>query len=294
MKRAIKWGSLIFICGLIISGISYLGHKQPFDPMTPLEESQANHDVLTRKSFKKIDLTASSADVVIKQGQHYTVSYYGKKSHAVHAKVKNGTLKVTQTPVTHSKMFNFHIKNNVDDDRCVITIPKNTTISSLKSHVNNDLVINHVTAKKVALDSNSGDISVLNSEFDGGNVSTTSGDIAIRRSSLLNTKLSATSGDIELFRTSLTKGTASLSSGDFNANRLSITGHYTITNQSGDNTITKSAIDGAKLTNQSGKNKLKHQTSNGGSLKQNLDEPNVVYLRNASGDNTIKQDLIQT
>ena len=51
MKRAFKWGSIIIVCGLIISGIAYLGHKQPFDPMSPIEESTANRDVLTRKSF---------------------------------------------------------------------------------------------------------------------------------------------------------------------------------------------------------------------------------------------------
>ena len=107
MKRAFKWGSIIIVCGLIISGIAYLGHKQPFDPMTPIEESTANRDVLTRKSFNKIKVTASSADVIIKQGNHFTVSYYGNKNHAVHAQVKDGVLKITQTPVTHSKLAKF-------------------------------------------------------------------------------------------------------------------------------------------------------------------------------------------
>lgn len=288
MKRAIKWGSIIFVCGLIISGIAYLGHKQPFDPMTPIEESQANKDVITRKQFSKLDVTASSADVVIKQGQHYTVSYYGKKTHAVRARVKDGVLKVTQTSVTHSKFSNFHIGNNSDDERFIITVPKGSTISKIKGHVNNDLVINRVPIKKVTLDSNSGDISVLNSEFDSGKIATASGDISIRRSSLLNTKLMAQSGDIDLTQTSLTKGNATLSSGDFSGHRLTITGHYTVTNQSGDNTIIKSKIDGAKLTTTSGTNKLKRRVSDGGSLEQKLDSPNIVFLRSVSGDNTIK------
>lgn len=288
MKRAIKWGSIIFACGLIISGIAYLGHKQPFDPLTPIEESKANHDVLTRKSFNKIDVTASSADVVIKQGEHYTVSYYGKKTHAVHATIKNGTLKVTQTPITHSKLAPIQIINGSDEDRCVITIPEGKTLTNIKSHVNNDLILKQLSAKNVTLDSNSGDISILNGEFDRGTVTTTSGDVDIRQSSLLNTKLASTSGDITLAKVSLTKGSSTLTSGDFTGRRLTITGHYTVTNQSGDNLVTKSAIDGAKLTTTNGDNKLNRHHSDGGSLKQNLNEPNVIYLKNTSGDNTIK------
>lgn len=107
MKRAFKWGSIIIVCGLIISGIAYLGHKQPFDPMSPIEESTANRDVLTRKSFNKIKVTASSADVIIKQGNHFTVSYYGNKNHAVHAQVKDGVLKLRRHPLLIQNWLNF-------------------------------------------------------------------------------------------------------------------------------------------------------------------------------------------
>ncbi|MBB1085567.1 DUF4097 family beta strand repeat-containing protein [Limosilactobacillus fastidiosus] len=288
MKQAIKLGSILFVCGLIISGIAYLGHKQPFDPMTPIEESQANKEIITRKQFSKINATASSADVVIKQGQHYTVSYYGKKTHPVHARVKDGVLKITQMPVTYSKFNNFHIGNNSDNERFIITVPKGLTLSKIKGHVNNDLVINRVPVKEVTLNSNSGDINILNSAFNGGKIATASGNISIRRSSLFNTKLITQSGDIDLSQTSLIKGISTLSSGNFSGHRLTITGHYTVTNQSGDNTIIKSKIDGAKLTTTSGSNKLKRRVSDGGSLKQMLDSPNVIFLKSISGNNTIK------
>ena len=127
-KRAFKWGSIIIVCGLIISGIAYLGHKQPFDPMSPIEESTANRDVLTRKSFNKIKVTASSADVIIKQGNHFTVSYYGNKNHAVHAQVKDGVLKITQTPVTHSKLAKFQLLNSSDEERCIVTVPQKASL----------------------------------------------------------------------------------------------------------------------------------------------------------------------
>lgn len=288
MKRAIKWGNLILVIGLIISGIAYLGHKQPFDPMTPIEESTANRDVLSRKSFTQIDVTAASADVTIKQGQHYTVSYYGKRNHAVHARVKNGILKVTQTPVTNSKLANFHLVNTSDEDRCIITVPATAKLKLIKGHVNNDLILNRVSAKKVSLDSNSGDISVLNSEYDGGHITTSSGDIIIRRSSLLSTKLATISGDILVSKTALTKGRSTLTSGVFTGRQLTITGHYLVTNQSGDNVVTKSNLDGARISTKSGNNKLKRRTSEGGHLERNLDQPNIIYLKNTSGDNTIK------
>ncbi|MCR5524194.1 MAG: DUF4097 domain-containing protein [Lactobacillus sp.] len=288
MKRAFKWGSIIIVCGLIISGIAYLGHKQPFDPMTPIEESTANHDVLTRKSFNKIKVTASSADVIIKQGNHFTVSYYGNKSHAVHAQVKDGVLKISQAPVTHSKLAKFQLLNNTDEDRCIVTIPQKADLTNIEGHVNNELLLNRVLAKKINLESNSGNINVLNCEFDQGKIITTSGDISIRNSALINTKLASTSGDINLNKVSLTKGTSSLTSGDFNGRRLTVIGHYSVTNQSGDNSITKSTIDGAKLTTKNGDNKLKRKHRSGGSLEQHTTEPNVIYLKNVSGNNIIK------
>ena len=288
MKRAFKWGSIIIVCGLIISGIAYLGHKQPFDPMSPIEESTANRDVLTRKSFNKIKVTASSADVIIKQGNHFTVSYYGNKNHAVHAQVKDGVLKITQTPVTHSKLAKFQLLNSSDEERCIVTVPQKASLTKIEGHVNNELLLNRILAKKINLESNNGDINVLNSEFDQGKIITTSGDITIRNSSPIQTKLASTSGDINLNKVSLTKGCSLLTSGDFNGQRLTIIGHYSVTNQSGDNSITKSTIDGAKLTTKSGDNNLKRKHRSGGSLERNTTEPNFIYLKNVSGDNIIK------
>lgn len=256
--------------------------------MSPIEESTANRDVLTRKSFNKIKVTASSADVIIKQGNHFTVSYYGNKNHAVHAQVKDGVLKITQTPVTHSKLAKFQLLNSSDEERCIVTVPQKASLTKIEGHVNNELLLNRILAKKINLESNNGDINVLNSEFDQGKIITTSGDITIRNSSLIQTKLASTSGDINLNKVSLTKGCSLLTSGDFNGQRLTIIGHYSVTNQSGDNSITKSTIDGAKLTTKSGDNNLKRKHRSGGSLERNTTEPNFIYLKNVSGDNIIK------
>ena len=76
MKRAFKWGSIIIVCGLIISGIAYLGHKQPFDPMSPIEESTANRDVLTRKSFNKIKLSYLLKNLYLKQFFFIIILFY--------------------------------------------------------------------------------------------------------------------------------------------------------------------------------------------------------------------------
>lgn len=288
MKRVIKWGCIIVICGLIISGIAYLGHKQPFDPLTPIEESTANHNVLTRKPFRKINVTASSADVIIKQGDRFTVSYYGNKNHAVHARVTSGVLKITQTPITHSKLVKFQLLNSSSQERCIITVPKGATLTKITGHVNNELLLNRVFAKVVTLVSNSGNINVLHSEFDQGQINTTSGNIDVRNSALIGTRLASTSGDVTLKRVSLTKGSSTLASGNFSGSRLTITGHYAISNQSGDNSVTKSTIDGVKLITKNGTNQLKRKHNRGGSIEQGASEPNIIVLKTVSGDNTVK------
>lgn len=285
MKRVTKWGLEILICGLLLSGIAYLGHKQPFHPTTPLEESQANHNVITRKAFKKIRFNIPSTNIIIKQGRSYSVSYYGSRTTTPHVRVTDGNLELSQPTVKNRGLFSGRLSNN---DRCVITVPKDKTLTAIQGNFTANLVLSQIAVRKASLTTTNSNIAIKNSTIEGGKINNTSGNLAVRHSSLLNTKLSSASGNISLKRVSLTKGQATLSSGNFSAQHLTIIGHYTVSNKSGNNSVTKSSIDGAKLTTESGMNRLRSRSRTGGTLSRNDDVPNVLFLKNASGNNTLK------
>lgn len=287
MKKAIKWGAIILAAGLVIAGISYLGHRQPFNPLTPLEESSANQKVLTRKPFNKVKVTTSSADIVIKQGSTYSVSYYGENNQQGKVKVTNNQLTISQ-PTSKQNWFKEHLIFTPSIDRYVITVPKHTSLKSFNVNSKNSINVSGMRVKNANITNDTGNITINNCEFDQGQTITGSGNITVKNSTLLNNRLTSSSGDITLSNTSLTKGSATLASGDFIGKQLVIVGPYTVNNQSGDNTVTKSQVNGVSMTTQSGSNKLNRKSRDGGRLTWNSGQFNILYLKNASGDNTYK------
>lgn len=285
IKKGIIAGCWLIICGLFITGIGFLGHHHPFHPTTPVEESTANRHVLSRQSFKQLKITAASAKVTIKQGQHFTVSYYGPRHPAVKAKVKHDSMVISQTPVTKSKHSFFWTINN-QQDRIIITVPQSSHLNKLWIRTNNELNISQLTAKQ--LNVISGDTNINSSQLENGQFKTTSGDLNLLDTVLINMQLTSTSGDISLNKVSLTNGAAKLTSGDFSGKRLMLNGRYQVKNISGDNTITKTKYNGAQLTTKSGDNQLGYRHQNSGRLTKISDEPNQIILKNISGDNTIK------
>lgn len=271
----------------VIAGVSYLGHRQPFNPLTPLEESSANQKVLTRKSFNKVKINTSSADVVIKQGSTYSVSYYGRNNQHAKVKVKNKQLTISQ-PSTKQSWFREHFILTPSPDCYVVTVPSNASLKSFNVSSQNNINISEMSVKDAKVTTEAGEITINNCEFDQGQCTTGSGDISVKESTLLNNRLASKSGDISLNNTSLTKGSSTLSSGDFTGKQLVIVGRYTVNNQSGDNTVTKSQVNGVSMTTQSGTNKLKRKSKDGGQLTLNSSQFNILYLKNASGDNTYK------
>lgn len=285
IKKGLIWGCWIVIAGLFITGIGFLGHHHPFHPTTPVEESTANQHVLSRKQFNRLKVTAASAKVVIKQGTHFTVSYYGPRHPAVTAKVRHGQMVVNQTSVTKSKQSFFWTISN-HQDRIIITVPQSTHLKALRIRANQDLTISQLTADH--LDVVAGDTNVNSSQFDAGQIQTDSGDLNLLDTVLLSIKLQSTSGDITMKQISLTKGAAHLTSGDFTGKRLTLNGRYQVQNTSGDNTITKTKYNGARLTTKSGDNRLGYRHQEGGKLVKTSDAPNQIVLQNVSGDNTLK------
>lgn len=285
MKKVFSAGWIILLIGIVVTAVGYFGHHHPFNPINVAE--QLPHHTTTTKSFTSIKATVASADITIKEGDRYQVSYYGRRQQALKVKVKNQQLILTQTPVTRAKHHvNFILSD--DDERIIITVPKGHQLAATTVKANDDVILNLQSAN-AKITSNDGDILVVKSTLNGGRLTATDGDLTVNNSQLKNVQSTANDGDISLSRSTLTGGQARLNSGDFTGHRLTINNHYTVNNNSGDNTVTLAKQNiGAKLSNNSGDNDLPHQSATGGTISRQPTASNMIILNNNSGDNAVK------
>lgn len=288
MKKALKIGGILIVVGIVIAAVGFFSHRQPFNPFNEDEITHVNKQTLSKKAFSRVKITAASADVTIKESDHYGVYYYGKSYAAVKAKVRNGQLTVTQTHAIASKHVSINWWTN-GEDRVVITVPHKSQLADLTVSGNSDVALENVTLAKAHINTAGGDLTINRSQIDGGSLTTADGDIAADNSRLAATRLNSASGDIDLNRVTVNAGKASLSSGDFTARKLTVNGHYLLNNQSGDNDVQTSNHPGAILTSDSGDNELGHSSQDdGGTLDRNPDAANLIRITSQSGDNTFK------
>lgn len=285
MKKIFTAGWIILLIGIVVTAVGYFGHHQPFNPVNVAE--QLPHHTTTTKSFNSIKATVASADITIKEGTRYQVSYYGRRQQALKVKVKNHQLILTQTPVTRAK-HHFNLILN-DDERIVITVPKGHQLTTTTVKANDDISLRNLQSANAKVTSNDGDVLIIKSTLNNGKLSATDGDLTITNSQLNNVQTITNDGDITISRSTINKGQARLNSGDFTGHRLTINHHYTVNNNSGDNTVTLANKNiGAKLLNNSGDNELPQQSSTGGTLSQQVTAANLIVLNNNSGDNAVK------
>lgn len=285
MKKVFTTGWIILLIGIVVTAVGYFGHHHPFHPVNVTE--QLPHHTTTTKSFTSIKATVASADITIKQGDRYQVSYYGRRQQALKVKVKDQQLILTQTPVMRAKHHVNFIWN--DDERIVITVPKNHQLTTTTVKANDDIILRNLQSANAKVTSNDGDILIIKSTLNGGQLTATDGDLTVTNSQLKNIQATANDGDISLSRSTITGGQARLNSGDFTGHKLIINHYYTVNNNSGDNTVTLANKSiGAKLSNNSGDNALPHQSTTGGTISQQITASNMIILNNDSGDNAVK------
>lgn len=285
MKKALSIGGVLVIIGAIIAAVGFFSHRQPFHPVSEPEQVLTKKTTLTTKRFNRVKVTAASANVSLKQGDHFTAKYYGTRHPAIKATVKDGQLNITQTHITKAKQVHFFDT----DDRIVITVPRGTNLDDLTVSVNDDLRIENVNLANTDISTNGGDITVNNSKIKSGRLTNDDGDIDIANSKLSATRLNSESGDIDLSRVTVNGGKSHLSSGDFTANKLTVQGIYRVNNQAGDIDVKTSNHPGAILTNSNGDNELgRQENDDGGTLQRDTDNPNLIHLTNDSGDNSLR------
>lgn len=285
MKKALSIGGSLIVVGAIVALVGFFSHRHPFNPFNQETVTQTSRRTLTKKSFNRVKVTATTADVVIKEGTDYNVQYTGRRSANVKAQVSDDQLTVTQTPASRTKHFNFSWSSSTN--RIVITVPKGSQLTKLTVKNNADIDLQKVRLAQGQVKTTAGDLSVNNCRLNGGTLTTNSGDLEIDRTNLRAVRLKTDSGDIDLNRVKVNGGKADLASGDFTAHRLAVHGHYLVNNASGDNEVHAANRPGVILDSDSGDNDLgrRHQ-EDGGTLDHDTANADLIRLATQSGDNS--------
>ncbi len=286
MKKALSIGGILVIIGAIMVAVGFFSHPQPFHPFDEETFNHVNKQTLTKQHFNRVKVTAASADVKVRQGDHYGAYYYGKKHAVLKTTVKDGQLTVSQTTAVKTKHFSVSWSDD-SNDQIVITVPKDKQVRSLTIKGNDDVTLKDIRFARVHVNTHGGDVTVNNSKVNGGTIDSASGDIRSANSQFTATKLNSASGDTDLYKVTVNGGQANLSSGDFTARKLTVNGHYLVNNQGGDNEVHALNDPGVILTSDDGDVSLGHQErDDGGTLERNTGNPNLIRMITQDGDNS--------
>lgn len=251
MKRTFKIGWVILIIGLLALAVGYFngGNKTvTIDHYRPSITHSYTKKLSTSKKFNKVNLAVSSANVVIRDGKKYQITYSGTSGHQ------------TPTVTVHNNVATIHQSGNISH-----------TFNINSSYHNQDLIV----------------ITVPHNQVVAGRINLQNGDLNVKNMTLSNADINVASGDVDYQQVILNSGHTSLQSGDFTANNVTINGHYTVNNQSGDNDVTKANVDGYDLQTESGDNELNSKDSDDQNIEENTTAVNVLRLITQSGDNTV-------
>ena len=237
MKQVIKITAIISLCfiligiGLVGSGYmlggsmswSYLPSSNRF-----FTEKNATHKMIKKDldAFTSIDLASDAYDIVITQGDSYSLSYPEYKNIHTSYSVENDTLKL-ESKSEHTVNFSLS-GSSYSDYALVLTVPSKQALD------------------KITLNNSSGDIELSDLTFNQINITASYGDVTLADLSGNALKLKADCGNVNLSDTTLTSGNFTLNYGDFDIQSTTIS-MCELTNDSGDFTASKFISDNATL-----------------------------------------------
>lgn len=200
MKRMFKIGWLVLVVGLVALMVGYLNHGDrdvDFHNGRPQVQRQASWR-LTNRRFDKVNLDVTTANVRIKCGAAFRVSYHGLTKNKPLVVKKGQTLVIKQS--TSSGGFFFNV--NGFDDQLTITLPRDAQITGGTIKLGSgDLDVDGVDLTNLVLNGgqaelNSGDFTAHQLRVNGYyRVNNDSGDNEVHAAGIDGYRLQTTSGD---------------------------------------------------------------------------------------------------
>jgi autonomous glycyl radical cofactor GrcA len=192
MKKTLKIGLSLVVVGLIVGTVGFANGGAKVLLADHQVAVPSKKKVLTRQEFDQVNINVDNADVVIKSGDHYQVSFTGSKKLQPTVNTKNRQLTVSQS----GKLTKF---NNYREHQIVITVPNDKQLSGKINMKNGDLDISRAMLKDATVKSENGDIDFHNVKLNGGQTTLSNGDFEGHRLTLQsNYQVENNNGDNEV------------------------------------------------------------------------------------------------
>lgn len=177
MKKTLKIGLSLIIVGLIVGTVGFANGGANVLMADHQVAVPSKKKVLTRQEFDRLNINVDNADVVIKSGDHYQVSFTGSKKLQPTVNTKNRQLTISQS----GKITKF---NNCREHQIVITMPNDKQLSGKINMKNGDLDISRAMLKNATVKSDNGDVDFHNVTLNGGQTALANGDFEGHRLTL--------------------------------------------------------------------------------------------------------------
>ncbi|MBJ7541718.1 DUF4097 family beta strand repeat protein [Streptococcus sp. SL1232] len=234
--------------GLATGGLTKLNQK--YEVKSHIKQSKVTLD-----QFNKIDINASTFDVVVSKVDidKPFISYSDTKKLPVSYQVtSDGTLTVKQTGGwngNHRSSINlFSLADLVNLTKTgtvtnkhtiIISIPKNMDIHSIKTNLKTgDLQFSDVTADYANIELSAGVLDITNCNFNSGKLTIAVGEGNFQNCNLNKFSLTTSTGDIDFENGKIIDSNIDISLGDFSANGINLEGLNTLSSSTGDVDIT--------------------------------------------------------
>ena len=195
------------------------------------DDGKVTADTVDLDEFSNIDIDLRIMDVIIEQGDSYSISYEcSKKKFVPVIIVADDVLSVHQR---HDKLG-----WNTGNAKCVMTI----TVPEKKF-------------EEVKVSNDTGDISIINISGKTFTISADTGDVAMTGTDGQSLELYVDTGDLEIAECTFTKTQISEDTGDVKLNNSDF-GDTVITADTGDIKITESKLENAEISDNTGDIKL--------------------------------------
>lgn len=171
MKKLFKVSLGILLVGIVLMIIGFCGHGANsigFKEGRPVIVKSVQRTLSSNKRFNQLQLTTTTADVTIKTGKQFKVTYSGESQRLPQLSLKNGILTIKQR-----EQYGVFISND-SDDHLTITVPRGTKIGGQLT-TDGDLDITGVDLQNATVKVD-GDASYHHLTVNGGQTKLTSGD----------------------------------------------------------------------------------------------------------------------
>lgn len=256
------------------------------------KEDKIDYHDFDIKPFSSVSAKLTECSITIQTGSKFKASFFGKESMVPQVEQKNGCLIFKQK--THLVQF-----SQKDSQVLTLTLPQGSNLSSLDLQTNEgniELVdidseriwlktssgrvrVRRSQASEAILESSDGHVTVRNSKLGDGKLSTYNGEIKASGSTLLNMHVAVANGNVSLTDDQISGGDSSLKCGNLTIDHVEFGSDYFVKNIEGTNTVWSANIKKARL-----------HTVNGQNVIENDADPKgyILTMSTVDGDNVIQ------